>query len=414
MLDGKKRFKKIISVMLTAWALVGGSLCIAFCSAVSAYAADAAGTWETRWVGDGDKRMYRYSDGTYAMDRWEDIDGHRYYFDNDGWMKTGWIEYNGEDYYLSRDGIMLTESWIKGTDGKHYYVDENGHKVSGNFYKAWRYESPALDKCWYFFDIDGAMQTQFNHNGEVYYGWILRGNQYWYYLNDFMYEGSSDRRFASINGSIYSFQESSGLMLTGWQQFEGEWYFFDETNGQLRKGWILKDGSLYYAEDSIFTPARAENGGVMTIDGNTYAFGSNGKLLKGWQLMDGYWGYFDTDSGKMYRGWLEYNGHWYYLNYYNYENGVGLIDGKKYCFGNASQGMLTGWQKINGYWYYFAPYGGFDPGSGSYRYTKGEMVKGWLKDNGNWYYLNESMVCGGIYTVNGTKYIFDNSGHLMN
>ncbi|WP_244834230.1 hypothetical protein [Clostridium sp. BJN0001] len=44
-------------------------------------------------------------------------------------MKTGWTIYNGYYYYLDNSGAMKT-GWFNDTDGKWYYLYEDGKMAS--------------------------------------------------------------------------------------------------------------------------------------------------------------------------------------------------------------------------------------------------------------------------------------------
>ena len=114
--------KKSIYTVMTA-ALVASAMTVpAFAvSGISASDARAVGStpaptatkgWELRANGDW---LYRYSDGTYAMDEWKP-------------------SADGRMYYLGSDGIMLTDAMVE-TDDNYYYVDGTGARVIND----WRY-----------------------------------------------------------------------------------------------------------------------------------------------------------------------------------------------------------------------------------------------------------------------------------
>lgn len=114
------------------------------------------------WVSSGGKWWYRYSDGSYPINRWTVINGAWYHFDNAGWMQTGWLRDGSNWYYLDTSGVMRT-GWIK-EKNTWYHLDESGAMHTG-----W-----LLDGLnWYYLDTNGAMRT----------GWYRVGND-WYYSNN--------------------------------------------------------------------------------------------------------------------------------------------------------------------------------------------------------------------------------------
>ena len=79
-------------------------------------------TVTTGWNRDNRGWWYRFSNGSYARNSWQFINGKWYFFGDDGYMRTGWILWNGVYYYCGPDGAMFTNCYTP--DG--YYVDGNG------------------------------------------------------------------------------------------------------------------------------------------------------------------------------------------------------------------------------------------------------------------------------------------------
>ncbi len=79
-----------------------------------------------QWVraADGVRWWYRYNNGGYPSNGWEQIGGKWYCFDSQGYMRTGWIKGSDGNWYYcdATSGAMLTNAWTP--DG--YYVDSNG------------------------------------------------------------------------------------------------------------------------------------------------------------------------------------------------------------------------------------------------------------------------------------------------
>ena len=79
-------------------------------------------TVNTGWNRDNRGWWYSFSNGSYARNSWQFINGKWYFFGDDGYMRTGWILWNGVYYYCGPDGAMFTNCYTP--DG--YYVDGNG------------------------------------------------------------------------------------------------------------------------------------------------------------------------------------------------------------------------------------------------------------------------------------------------
>lgn len=121
------------------------------------------------WVQYGGKWKYRYSDGSYAVNRWEKINGKYYHFDADGWMQTGWLKDNGYWYFLNKNGEMLT-GWIELSQGT-YYCDSSGRMLSS----CWKETAPPRPiheheyeekgEYWAYFNASGLMTTDSDVQG---------------------------------------------------------------------------------------------------------------------------------------------------------------------------------------------------------------------------------------------------------
>ena len=76
----------------------------------------------TGWNRDNRGWWYRYANGSYPTNCWQQINGKWYCFDANGYMRTGWINWNGVYYFCGPNGDMYTNCYTP--DG--YYVDGNG------------------------------------------------------------------------------------------------------------------------------------------------------------------------------------------------------------------------------------------------------------------------------------------------
>ena len=136
----KGLLRKLLAVALSA------SFC--FGSVISAEA--ASGTWKS----DSTGWWYSYSDGSYAKNSWQQIDGSWYYFDINGYMdcsgyrdgcwlngdgswntaysggkwasnKTGW-------WYTDASGWYPVKTWLR-IDGAYYYFKDTGYMATNEW-----------------------------------------------------------------------------------------------------------------------------------------------------------------------------------------------------------------------------------------------------------------------------------------
>ena len=151
-------------------------------------------------------------------------------------VKEGWNK-EGNNWIYIKNGQKAT-GWIKDTDGKWYYLKDNGAMKQG-----W-----ILDKSnnkWYYLDnVSGAMKE----------GWL---------------QDPQDKRW-------YLLENGSGIMKTGWQYIEGKWYYL---NPKCTESMWTQDnsGEWYYKEGT------GKALGEMYVNEKTpdgYMVGSDGALIK--------------------------------------------------------------------------------------------------------------------------------------
>lgn len=77
-------------------------------------------TVEAGWQKSDNGWWYQYEDGTYPVNKWEEIDGKWYVFDEKGYIRTGWYQEGDKWYYLNEDGSMAVDTDV---DGYHLGSD---------------------------------------------------------------------------------------------------------------------------------------------------------------------------------------------------------------------------------------------------------------------------------------------------
>lgn len=221
-----------------------------------------------------------------------------------------------------------------------------------------------------------------------------------------------------IDGTPYAF-DKDGYMVTGWYTNEDGYRFYFNSNGAMRTGWLNDGGAWYYLQPNPVEDSWYD------INGETYYFNKDGKMVTGWffdeyvdyetgEVTGGDWYYLNSDGTMYDEGWLKQGDTYYYLDPYTgamYKDGTYSIDGIDRLFDNS--GRL-----LSGQWYFAESTnseGVVTGGTWFYLNADGTRYKGWLKEGSTWYYLDEqsgAMYKNGTYTIDGKRYLFNNSGYL--
>ncbi len=180
----------------------------------------------------------------------------KYYLELPFTRASGITTIGSKDYIFSDYGTHeLKYGWCK-VDGVRYYTDENGAIVKGD---------AVIDGENYWFESDtGALYAD---EMRIYKGKL-------WYFND------------------------HGIKTFGLVMIDGKGYCFNET-GNLKKGLQIIDGKTYY-----FQPEDGHDKETMvvdefvTVDNDTYYFGSDGAALTGEHTINGKDYVFD-ESGKL-------------------------------------------------------------------------------------------------------------------
>lgn len=186
--------------------------------------------------------------------------------------KKGWVTVNatGDMQYYSAKGKLVKNKWVGNrhlnangfmdrntfvkTDGKYYYVGNNGKKYTG---------LKSIKGKYYYFNKNGVRKT----------GWKTINSKRYYFLS------SSGQ---AIVNSVYTFKSGNtylfnkkGHRLTGWQSVNGSYYYFKPTR---KTGWLELNGKKYYLIKAQ-KGKRAE--GIFSVSGKLYYFDlKTGELLK--------------------------------------------------------------------------------------------------------------------------------------
>ncbi len=184
---GKKTSRKNADTGNSYWNYMSGedsSWQLEIDTTTSVVSTGATGTWKKSAKG----WWYRYADGTYPKNTWARIDGKWYHFEKNGYMQTGWLKLSGKWYFFKSNGEMAAKEWCHG-----YWLNADGiwtYKYKGS----WKHNS----KGWWFGDTSGwyAKSKWQKIDGK------------WYYFDSKGYRVSGTK---TISGKIWKFDENGVL-----------------------------------------------------------------------------------------------------------------------------------------------------------------------------------------------------------
>ena len=210
---------------------------------------------------------------------------------------------------------------------------------------------------WFFFDLPNRS------------GWVGEGGQRQYLdrhaglVKDTLMEIDLDKYYFDHDGYVY----------TGEIELDGSIYLFDETTGVMKFGWVMKSGNRYYYDDEgrkimdqeysiggndfLFDTTGAEVVGPVTLNGKHYYFEAmTGKVRSSEKQVEDEWYFYTADGTRFGTGWLTLaDGR---VVYYEGENGMlfgeQTIDGEPYLLNISRGGRMTGTVHYNGEVYQIA------------------------------------------------------------
>ena len=227
---------------------------------------------------------------------------------------------------------------------------------------------------------------------------------------------STDSEGKPISWDVWYYAKN-GLLISGWQQFDGVLYYFDGSGNPPRmatREWSI-NGKWYSFNKT--TGALSTNGWVFQpLDdgngGNWFYANEDGSLRSGWQQIDGKWYFFNTED------YTDENG-----NVWPQPPFMWCVDGgvRDLKASNSYE------EELNETFWFFNPDGSLlegEPGWHSvvnrsgrgpaswwfYVNADGSCRRGWIQDGGKWYYCNLVMFADGTFEIDGEDYTFDANG----
>ena len=333
--------------------------------------------------------------------------------------------------YEGIPAILVEHAFITSpSDINNYLSSEAGLKKLGIA------DAGGIAKAYGLEKLDSRYKWHVNENGErqLYEnGVLVKGEKcvqgYWYYFDETT--GIMKTGWHQFpNKKVY--YDAKGRMLYGEQRIDGNWYYFDTVTGKMATGFVQlpkkkvyydSEGRMLYGSQKIngnnyyFDPVTGEMAtGLITRNNKTYGYDENGVQAFGEKRINGHWYYFDPDTGVMATGFItrdgktygydengvqifgekRANGHWYYFDPDTGVMATGFVQlPKKTVYYDAKGRMLYGEQRINGHWYYFDS-------------VTGEMATGFTQlPKKKVYYDAQGRMLYGSQEINGNDYYFD-------
>ena len=353
-----------------------------------------------------DGKVYFYTeDGTILKSQWITYGSHQYYVDETGAAASGFYTttdgktwyFNSNYFPYARYGLIYFDQKTPDNQYVYYYVDKDNGLIKNNWVKT--------DKGWSWAGADGRFIE----------GWFTDPDgKTWYLTRDFRSGPPVIAEAAPVNGKLYFFDTSTGLLRNSWVNrnperigIEGTWYWAGP-DGAAISGWFkTPDGKTWYADPEHYN--RVVMGGI-DIDGKYYFFDySNGLVTHGWIEDDGEWAWIET-VGSVYSGWKHMpNGKWFYFDengeFPLLKKGVFTISSGSY-YVDVNNGMTSNdWVQL--------PNGGW-----AWAQSSGAFASGWYTTpNGKTWYFDPSdpqhPAIIGETEINGQSYYFDSGYGLL-
>ncbi|CAK1226496.1 C39 family peptidase [Fructobacillus tropaeoli] len=250
---------------------------------------------------------------------------------------NSWQQDSVGRYYIDASGKRLTG--LQTIGGQKYLFDDNGYlKVGEQFY----------DGSWRLFD---------QQSGQMEYGMqFLPTSNKWVYYD--LTTGSMVHGLQEIDGQYYLFDQGTGARLTGQQYYQGYWYYFNPQNGQRETG-------QQYLNDDQKTVFYDYTSGQMLYGQQQdqekwYLFNQvDGSKQYGRQYIadENKWVLYDRSNGAMMYGQQFDQNHWYLFNSTDGSMQYGrqyIADENKWVLYDRNDGtMQYNQQDDQGHWYLF-------------------------------------------------------------
>jgi glucan-binding YG repeat protein/beta-lactamase superfamily II metal-dependent hydrolase len=323
------------------------------------------------------------------------------------------VRYNGDITYRIYDDVIAQELERNYTQQKVYIYDKTrrtelkGIVTQSLNKRSRKHTESCAAKAGYTSSLSRRQGTRSND------GWLIGNGSLQYYVKN----NTIQKGWKKIGGSLYHFNEKTGIKDTGWKVFgKNRFYFWG--SGKAAMGFAKIGSKTYHFDEN----GRQTKTGWRTIGGKRYCFGSNNEVLFGIRKIGNKKYIFSAKTGEMLTGPVVYNGKRYLCD----KNGVlqtggwKVYNGKKYYIDPRTGYRLAGgFKKIGGKIYYFESSGvltsrtGFTRIGGKTYYVRadGSVKTGWLGVSGKLYYMgSDGIMRTGRQKINGKTFRFSSDG----
>lgn len=278
-------------------------------------------TGKKTYYDENDKKRigYFYGDGTYAKDEFVTSNGYTYYFNENGYaLSGGFRTIDDKRYYFDKNARVNKNGFTQIEDCIYYFSKTTGEALTGVH---------EIDDVYYVFSNIGKMyQNQYykasdgrrfylGENGESLVGFYSNGNNMFYFNGDGTIK---EKELIEDNGKLYYVTTGGSLVKGVFRKVDQKYYYFDETTGEAITGvrkFLFTDNDGNSEDRCYYFDVEMEKGyrvGLQEFENNKYIFNEDTGIAcsKFYTDLDGEKLYYiDSNSFKVQtKGTVTFNG----------------------------------------------------------------------------------------------------------
>ena len=175
------------------------------------------------------------------------------------------------------------KSYAVGTNGKWELVNPTQHEWIFTLNGGMRLANRWGKLVYHYGDHTETHWYHFGQHGIMDFGWYRDEAMNWYYLDrnhdGFFGKMKTGWHFDDFDQRWYYFDESSGVMQTGWQELGGKWYYFAPTASAETYEYDAVSERWYYKDNATVRPYGSMYRNEVTPDG--YRVDATGAWIPG-------------------------------------------------------------------------------------------------------------------------------------
>lgn len=182
----------------------------------------------TGWKKASDGVSYQYfKSDKLQKSKWITVNGKKYYLDKNGYRVTGLYKIDSEQYYFNSKGVLQKKKWVS-YEGSDYYVGPSGYIWK----KQWLYKK--------------GIRVYVKEDGAVAKNELVKIGSETYYFNG---SGKRSKGFKNVGGKYYYCDKSGIIQKKKWIK-KGNKSYYVQKNGVRAEGKLIKIGRYkYYFND---------------------------------------------------------------------------------------------------------------------------------------------------------------------